>query len=145
VRVDAASIGRYPRDIESTVYFCALEAMNNIAKYAAAGQASVSLEQTDGVLRFTVRDDGRGFDPRAAAGGTGLEGMSDRVEAVGGSLLVESALGAGTTVIGTVPIGSTQAEAASQAASSRSGPNDDLGMYAEAPHSAARGAYSASS
>ena len=128
VSVEADSIGRYPRDIESTVYFCTLEAMNNIAKYAAASSASVSLEQTDGTLRFTVRDDGRGFDPRATGGGTGLQGMSDRVEAVGGSLLVESAIGSGTTVIGTVPVGSVQTEAASQAASSRSGPNDDLGM-----------------
>jgi signal transduction histidine kinase len=128
VHVDGASIGRYPRDIESTVYFCALEAMNNIAKYAEATAASVRLEQTDGILRFTVRDDGRGFDPRAALGGTGLQGMTDRLEAVGGSLLVESAIGSGTTVIGTVPIEAGQAEAASQADSSRSGPNDDLGM-----------------
>ncbi len=128
VRVDAASIGRYPRDIESTVYFCALEAMNNIAKYASASTASVSVEQTDGLLRFMVRDDGRGFDPDAVAGGTGLQGMADRLEAVGGSLLIESAIGAGTTVIGTVPAASDQAEAVSQAASSLSGPNDDLGM-----------------
>jgi signal transduction histidine kinase len=128
IRVDAGSVGRYPRDIESTVYFCALEAMNNIAKYATASAASVSVEQTDGVLRFTVRDDGRGFDPRAAVGGTGLQGMTDRLEAVGGSLFVESAIGAGTTVIGTVPVRTDHAEAASHAASSRSGPNDDLGM-----------------
>ncbi|MFL5790282.1 MAG: sensor histidine kinase [Actinomycetota bacterium] len=128
VSVDASTIGRYPRDIESTVYFCALEAMNNIAKYAAARTASVSVEQTDGLLRFTVHDDGRGFDPRAVIAGTGLQGMSDRLEAVGGTLRIESAIGVGTTVIGTVPVGSDQAEAASQAASSRSGPNDDLGM-----------------
>ena len=128
VRVDARAIGRYPRDVESTVYFCALEAMNNIAKYAAASAASVSVEQTDGVLRFTVRDDGRGFDPRRTITGTGLQGMIDRLEAVGGSLVIESAVGAGTTVIGTVPVGSDQTEAASQAASSLSGPNDDLGM-----------------
>jgi signal transduction histidine kinase len=128
VHVDGVSIGRYPREIESTVYFCALEAMNNIAKYAEATAASVRLEQTDGILRFTVRDDGRGFDPRVAVGGTGLQGMTDRLEAVGGSLLVESAIGSGTTVIGTVPVAAGQAEAASQADSSRSGPNDDLGM-----------------
>ena len=128
VRVDARAIGRYPRDVESTVYFCALEAMNNIATYAAASAASVSVEQTDGVLRFTVRDDGRGFDPRRTITGTGLQGMIDRLEAVGGSLVIESAVGAGTTVIGTVPVGSDQTEAASQAASSLSGPNDDLGM-----------------
>jgi signal transduction histidine kinase len=128
VRVNAATIGRYPREIESTVYFCALEAMNNIAKYAEASAASVSVEQNDGVLRFTVRDDGRGFDVHAAVAGTGLQGMTDRVEAVGGSLLIESSIGTGTTVIGTVPVGSGQTEAADQAASSRSGPNDDLGM-----------------
>ena len=128
VRVDGESVGRYPREIESTVYFCALEAMNNIAKYAEATAASVRLEQRDGILRFTVRDDGRGFDPRAAVGGTGLQGMTDRLEAVGGSLLVESVIGSGTTVIGTVPVEPGQAEAASQAASSRSGPNDDFGM-----------------
>ena len=128
VRVDGESVGRYPREIESTVYFCALEAMNNIAKYAEATAASVRLEQRDGILRFTVRDDGRGFDPRAAVGGTGLQGMTDRLEAVGGSLLVESVIGSGTTVTGTVPVEPGQAEADSQAASSRSGPNDDLGM-----------------
>ena len=128
VRVHGESVGRYPREIESTVYFCALEAMNNIAKYAEATAASVRLEQRDGILRFTVRDDGRGFDPRAAVGGTGLQGMTDRLEAVGGSLLVESVIGSGTTVTGTVPVEPGQAEADSQAASSRSGPNDDLGM-----------------
>ena len=128
VRVDGESVGRYPREIESTVYFCALEAMNNIAKYAEATAASVRLEQRDGILRCTVRDDGRGFDPRAAVGGTGLQGMTDRLEAVGGSLLVESVIGSGTTVTGTVPVEPGQAEADSQAASSRSGPNDDLGM-----------------
>jgi signal transduction histidine kinase len=129
VTVDATAIARYPREIESTVYFCALEAMNNIAKYAEATAASVRLEQTDGVLRFTVHDDGRGFDPRATSRGTGLQGMADRLEAVGGSLDVASSVGAGTTVTGTVPVGdAAQTLAASQAASSRSGPNDDLGM-----------------
>jgi signal transduction histidine kinase len=129
VTVDATAIARYPREIESTVYFCALEAMNNIAKYAEATAASVRLEQTDGVLRFTVHDDGRGFDPRATSRGTGLQGMADRLEAVGGSLDVTSSIGAGTTVTGTVPVGdAAQTLAASQAASSRSGPNDDLGM-----------------
>ena len=129
VSVDARTIGRYPRDIESSVYFCTLEAMNNIAKYADATAASVRLEQTDGVLRFTVHDDGRGFDPQTTAQGTGLQGMTDRLEAVGGSLLIESAVGSGTTVVGTVPVTSgDQAVADSHADSSRSGPNDDLGM-----------------
>jgi signal transduction histidine kinase len=128
--VDATAIGRYLRDIESTAYFCTLEAMNNIAKYADAGAASVRLEQTGGLLRFTVRDDGRGFDTATTSNGSGLQGMVDRLEAVGGSLQVDSSVGAGTTVTGTVPVGGAvaQALAASQADSSRSGPNDDLGM-----------------
>ena len=113
------------------MYFCALEALNNVAKYADATAVLVRLEQRNGTLRFTVRDDGRGFDPRATVSGTGLQGMTDRLEAVGGSLRVDSAIGTGTTVIGIVPVAEAtipQTLAASQAASSLSGPNDDLGM-----------------
>jgi signal transduction histidine kinase len=129
--VEADGVARYAREIESTVYFCALEALNNVAKYADATAVLVRLEQRNGTLRFTVRDDGRGFDPRATVSGTGLQGMTDRLEAVGGSLRVDSAIGTGTTVIGVVPVTEDtipQTLAASQAASSRSGPNDDLGM-----------------
>jgi Histidine kinase-, DNA gyrase B-, and HSP90-like ATPase len=68
-------VGRYSRDLEATVYFCALEALNNIAKYAEAKAASVALTQTDGALTFTVTDDGRGFDQDAVTYGTGLQGM----------------------------------------------------------------------
>jgi signal transduction histidine kinase len=128
VAVAAEGIGRYGQDVEAAVYFCALEALNNIAKYAHASRARVSLGQTNGSLSFTVTDDGAGFDIDVTSYGTGLQGMADRLEAVGGSLRVESAPGAGTTVTGTVPVGSGQTEAASQAASSRSGPNEDLGM-----------------
>ena len=128
VAVECEGIGRYGQDVEAAVYFCTLEALNHIAKYAHASRASVSLGQTDGSLSFTVTDDGAGFDRDVTTYGTGLQGMADRLEAVGGSLRVESAPGAGTTVIGTVPVGSGQAEAVSHAASSRSGPNDDLGM-----------------
>ncbi|HXF72102.1 MAG TPA: ATP-binding protein, partial [Actinomycetota bacterium] len=56
-----------------------------------------------GELGFEVSDDGVGFDPAAAPGGTGLQGMADRVEAVGGTLEVRAAPGAGTTVIGRMP------------------------------------------
>jgi signal transduction histidine kinase len=129
--VEADGVARYAREIESTVYFCALEALNNVAKYADATAVLVRLEQRNGTLRFTVRDDGRGFDPRATVSGTGLQGMTDRLEAIGGSLRVDSAIGTGTTVTGVVPVAEDtipQPLAASQAASSRSGPNDDLGM-----------------
>ena len=102
-RVEADVVGRYPREIESAVYFCTLEALNNIAKYADARTAQVRLSQENGRLSFSVTDDGRGFDPKATGHGTGLQGMADRLDALGGRLRVESTLGRGTTITGTVP------------------------------------------
>ena len=64
----------------------------------------VRLAQSNGHLTFEIRDDGAGFDAATAAHGTGLQGMADRLEAVGGSLSVTSAPGAGTTVSGRVPV-----------------------------------------
>jgi signal transduction histidine kinase len=92
------------QDIESTVYFCTLEALNNVAKYARAGQAVVSLAQTDSLLTFEVHDDGRGFDTAGMTYGTGLQGMADRLDAVGGRLSVRSAPGEGVTVHGEIPV-----------------------------------------
>jgi signal transduction histidine kinase len=102
VTVEADEIGRFPQDVEATVYFCTLEALNNVAKYAEASQATVRLSNGDGELRFEVADDGRGFDPAVAGYGTGLQGMADRIAAQGGELEVRSAPGAGTTIAGTV-------------------------------------------
>jgi signal transduction histidine kinase len=104
VTLDADGVGRYPPEIEAAVYFCSLEALNNVAKYASASRVDVRLEQSNGHLTFEIIDDGAGFDPATAAHGTGLQGMADRVEAVGGSLSVTSAPGAGTTVSGQVPV-----------------------------------------
>jgi signal transduction histidine kinase len=97
-------IGRYPREVESTVYFCALEAMNNVAKYADATAARITLEQRDRELVFAVRDDGRGFDVGGATAGTGLQGIADRLDAVGGRIQIESVPGGGTSVGGRVPV-----------------------------------------
>ncbi|MGZ5294446.1 MAG: sensor histidine kinase [Actinomycetota bacterium] len=104
VRIDADGAGRYPAEVEATVYFCALEALQNVAKYAGASEATVSLVPRDGTLMFTVADDGRGFELASVVAGSGLQGMRDRVEAVGGSLAIESGAGRGTTVTGRVPI-----------------------------------------
>jgi signal transduction histidine kinase len=104
VRVEADGIGRYPQDTESTVYFCALEALQNVAKYAAASQATVGLSGAGGGLRFTVTDDGAGFDPAATRKGSGLQGMADRLAALGGTLEVCSQPGHGTTVEGWLPL-----------------------------------------
>jgi signal transduction histidine kinase len=102
VSVDADGIGRFPQDVEATVYFCTLEALNNVAKYAEATRATVRLSNGNGELRFEVTDDGRGFDSASTGYGTGLQGMADRLAAVGGELTVRSAPGAGTTIAGTV-------------------------------------------
>ena len=102
VTVDAGGIGRFPQDVEATVYFCTLEALTNVAKYAGATRATVRLSNGIGQLRFEVTDDGRGFDTTSTGYGTGLQGMADRIAAVGGELEVRSAPGAGTTITGTV-------------------------------------------
>jgi signal transduction histidine kinase len=86
------------------VYFSVLEALQNVAKYAEASGATVTLGEADGRLAFSVMDDGRGFDPVSTAYGTGLQGIADRLEVVGGTLLVRSAAGGGTTISGAVPL-----------------------------------------
>jgi signal transduction histidine kinase len=104
VEVDADGIGRYPREAEATAYFCILEALQNVAKYAQASRATVALSCPDGHLGFTVTDDGDGFDTAKASHGTGLQGMADRLAAVGGTLRVDSTPGSGTTVSGRLPV-----------------------------------------
>jgi signal transduction histidine kinase len=103
--VEAATIERFPADVEAAVYFCSLEALQNVAKYAEATRAWVRLSQEDGSLMFEVADDGRGFDPATAAYGSGLQGMADRLDALGGSLEVQSRPGSGTTVTGRIAVG----------------------------------------
>jgi signal transduction histidine kinase len=104
VEVEPDGVGRYERDVEAAAYFCALEALNNVAKYADASRATIRLSDEDGELVFEVSDDGRGFDPDQTGYGTGLQGMADRLDAIGGSLDVLSAPGSGTTVRGRVPV-----------------------------------------
>ena len=101
--MDADGLGRFPADVEATVYFCTLEALQNIAKYAAADRTVIRLARANGSLSFEVEDDGLGFDPTAVGSGSGLQGMADRLAAVGGS---RRPLGArsGTVVAGQVPI-----------------------------------------
>ena len=104
VEIEADGIGRYPREAEAAAYFCILEALQNVAKYARASRATVALSCPDRHLGFTVTDDGDGFDPAKATHGTGLQGMADRLAAVGGTLRVDSAPGSGTTISGTLPV-----------------------------------------
>jgi signal transduction histidine kinase len=103
--VDCNGAGRYPRELEAAVYFCCLEALQNAAKHAGEGaRATVLLGGHDGTLSFEVIDDGRGFDPTMTANGSGLQNMTDRIGALGGTVRIDSAPGRGTTVAGEIPI-----------------------------------------
>jgi signal transduction histidine kinase len=104
VTIDADGLGRFSQEAEAAVYFCALEALQNVAKYAQASSVRVDLTAGGGSLTFTVRDDGVGFDAHAVRSGSGIQGMSDRLAALGGELRVTSAPGAGTRLEGRVPI-----------------------------------------
>jgi signal transduction histidine kinase len=132
VTVEPDAIGRFSQDIEAAVYFSCLEALQNVAKYARASTVTISLAMADGHLSFAIADDGVGFDPDATTQGTGLQGIADRLDALGGRLEIRAAPGEGTEVAGIVPAaaGGDQAAsvAAAQASSSRSGPKADLGM-----------------
>jgi signal transduction histidine kinase len=104
VQIVADGLGRYPPDTESTVYFCTLEALQNIAKYASASVAEIHLACPDSSLSFTISDDGAGFDPVTARRGSGLQGMADRLAALGGTFEIRSAPGHGTTLTGQLPV-----------------------------------------
>jgi signal transduction histidine kinase len=103
VTVSAGDLGRFAVEIEAAVYFSCLEGLQNVAKYAAASSATVRLEASNGTLCFTIHDDGRGFDSDATSYGSGLQGIADRLGALDGSLTVASAVGRGTTLVGSLP------------------------------------------
>jgi signal transduction histidine kinase len=101
VTVSGGLEGRLEPAVEAAVYFVAMEALTNVAKYASASAAEVTVEQVDGYVVVGVQDDGiGGADPAA---GSGLAGLADRVAALGGRLVVESPPGGGTVVRAEVP------------------------------------------
>ncbi|MEA2637181.1 MAG: hypothetical protein QOE18_238, partial [Chloroflexota bacterium] len=104
VHVDADGIGRYPQETEAALYFCTLEALQNVQKYAAASAVEVRLHKDGEQLLVEVTDDDRGFDVTTAVRGAGLTNMEDRLEALGGTLLIETSPGHGTTLRATVPV-----------------------------------------
>ena len=104
VEVTGGPLPRYPQETEAGVYFCVLEALQNIAKHANATKATVCFESKPGRLVFSVSDNGRGMDPARVRSGSGMQNMRDRVEVLGGEFQVESSPNAGTRVIGSIPI-----------------------------------------
>jgi signal transduction histidine kinase len=96
VELDLRTPARFPERVEVTAYYVVTEAVTNTTKHAGATYIEVVIEERDGGLWLRVRDDGAGgADPQR---GSGLTGLRDRVEAMGGSILVNSPLGAGTLI-----------------------------------------------
>ena len=104
--LETTAVGRYAEEIETAVYFCCLEGLQNVGKHAgAAASAVVRLWERDGELVLEVEDDGAGCDLESAGtSGNGLTNMADRIAALGGALSVESTPGVGTKVRGSVPV-----------------------------------------
>jgi signal transduction histidine kinase len=110
VSIEAAGLERYPQETEAAVYFCCLEAVQNVQKYAGASRATIRLTGHDGALSFEVEDDGQGFDPATTRKGSGLQNMEDRMGALHGDVTVSSRPGEGTRVTGRAPAYSHSAQ-----------------------------------
>jgi signal transduction histidine kinase len=104
VTVSAEGTGRYGLEIESAVYFCCLEALQNASKHAAGASIKIRIWEESGGLLFSVSDDGPGFDVARAKNGHGYVNMADRLGAIGGTVRWESAPGHGARVLGSVPL-----------------------------------------
>jgi signal transduction histidine kinase len=104
VAIHADGLGRLREPVETAIYFCCLEGLQNAAKHAGP-QASVTIriDEHDRRVTFTVEDDGVGFDPAAVQRGAGLANIAHRVEAAGGTLEIHPRPGEGTRVTGVLP------------------------------------------
>jgi signal transduction histidine kinase len=93
---------RLPAEVEAAAYYVVSEAVANVTRYAAADRATVAVTATDGTVTVEVSDDGAGgADP---AQGSGLRGLADRVEAIGGRIEIVSPPGAGTRIRAVLPV-----------------------------------------
>jgi PAS domain S-box-containing protein len=108
VEFEITTQARHPESIEVATYFVASEALANTTKHAGASRIDVSLTERNGSLLLSVRDDGvGGADPQ---GGSGLVGLRDRVEALGGKIRIESPPGVGTVLVAEIPLEVDRAE-----------------------------------
>ena len=103
--VDCLRLARYPEAVEQALYYCCVEALQNVAKHAAAGSVRIDLRDVPGGVTARIQDDGRGFTSPSAQrpSGGGLANIRERMAAVGGTLAVQSTPGRGTVVEAFVP------------------------------------------
>jgi signal transduction histidine kinase len=105
VNLDCRADGRFPEPVEVTAYYVVSESLTNAAKHADTPVVDVAVAADGDALRVEIRDDGRGgADP---AGGSGLLGLKDRVEAIGGTMRLTSPPGAGTSLSIELPLRGT--------------------------------------
>jgi signal transduction histidine kinase len=134
VRVDATgvTVPRFSSEVDTAVYFCCLESVNNARKHAAGAPVDLRLSTSEGRLHFTVRDEGPGWDSGAGSGGQGrgLRNMASRMVTVGGYLEVRSSPGQGMAVEGWVPLTSSALDRAAV----RRGTRQPAAASADADH-----------
>jgi signal transduction histidine kinase len=102
VTFDAQIEGLLPDEVEVAAYYVAAEALTNAAKHARASVVQLDAATADGAVRLTIRDNGVGG--AHPGGGSGLIGLQDRVEALGGSITIDSPAGSGTCIVVTLPL-----------------------------------------
>ena len=102
VQLNLQGLGRYPASIEAALYFCCSEALQNATKHGGPGTTvTITAHADDPTLTLTISDTGRGFDPATTA--TGLTNMTDRLSAIGGNLVIDTAPGHGTRITAVIP------------------------------------------
>ena len=105
VRIEAVGFGRLDPQVEQSVYYCCLEALQNVVKHAGPNAvARIRLRRTHDNVSFEVEDSGRGFDPARVERGEGLTNLADRLAVMRGRLAIDSRPGMGTRIFGEIPI-----------------------------------------
>jgi signal transduction histidine kinase len=105
VRIEAVGFGRLDPQTEQGVYYCCVEALQNVVKHAGPNAvARIRLRRTSDSVTFEVEDSGRGFDPARVERGEGLTNLADRLAVMRGRLAIDSRPGMGTRIFGEIPI-----------------------------------------
>ena len=106
VRIEAVGFGRLDADVEQAIYYCSLEALQNVIKHAGpSAVARIRLRRAADSVSFEVEDSGYGFDPARMKRGEGLANLADRLAVMHGHLSIDSRPGMGTRIRGEIPLG----------------------------------------